>query len=94
MILCEWLAALRSKFQARSLCLAGGLFLNPLLVVAIEGGAGFENVFVQPAAGNEGTALGAAWLVWHRELEREGCADACTLLGTGVFQRGNQKRAG
>jgi carbamoyltransferase len=69
-ILCEWLAALRSKFQSRSLCLAGGLFLNPLLVVAIEGGAGFENVFVQPAAGNEGTALGAAWVVWHRELER------------------------
>jgi carbamoyltransferase len=69
-ILCEWLAALRGKFQPRSLCLAGGLFLNPLLVVAIEGGAGFENVFVQPAAGNEGTALGAAWVVWHRELER------------------------
>ncbi len=67
-ILCEWLAALRSKFQSRSLCLAGGLFLNPLLVAAIEGGAGFENVFVQPAAGNEGTALGAAWLVWHRGL--------------------------
>ena len=66
--LCEWLAALRSKFQSRSLCLAGGLFLNPLLVAAIEGRTGFENVFVQPAAGNEGTALGAAWLVWHREL--------------------------
>jgi|HubBroStandDraft_1064217.scaffolds.fasta_scaffold50395_2 carbamoyltransferase len=69
-ILCGWLAALRSKFQSRSLCLAGGLFLNPLLVAAIEGGAGFENVFAQPAAGNEGTALGAAWLVWHRELGR------------------------
>ncbi|MGA7027472.1 MAG: carbamoyltransferase N-terminal domain-containing protein, partial [Candidatus Acidiferrales bacterium] len=55
-ILCEWLAALRGKFQARSLCLAGGLFLNPLLVSAIEARAGFENVFVQPAAGNEGTA--------------------------------------
>ncbi|MGC1967418.1 MAG: carbamoyltransferase N-terminal domain-containing protein, partial [Candidatus Acidiferrales bacterium] len=66
-ILCEWLAGLRVKFQARSLCLAGGLFLNPLLAAAIESRAGFENVFVQPAAGNEGTALGAAGLVWHRE---------------------------
>jgi carbamoyltransferase len=69
-ILCEWLTALRAKFQTRSLCLAGGLLLNPLLVAAIERGAGFESVFVQPAAGNEGTALGAAWLVGHREPAR------------------------
>jgi carbamoyltransferase len=69
-ILCEWLAALREEFKERSLCLAGGLFLNPLLVAAIEARTGFENVFVQPAAGNEGTALGAAWLVWHQQLER------------------------
>jgi carbamoyltransferase len=69
-ILCEWLAALREEFKERSLCLAGGLFLNPLLVAAIEARAGFENVFVQPAAGNEGTALGAAWLVWHQQLGR------------------------
>ncbi len=70
-ILCEWLAALREQYKERSLCLAGGLFLNPLLVAAIEAGAGFENVFVQPAAGNEGTALGAAWVVWHQQLGRE-----------------------
>src|SRR5579863_823079 len=69
-ILCEWLAALREEFKERSLCLAGGLFLNPLLVAAIEARAGFENVFVQPAAGNEGTALGAAYLVWHQQLGR------------------------
>jgi len=70
-ILCEWLAALREEFKERLLCLAGGLFLNPLLVATIEARAGFENVFAQPAAGNEGTALGAAWLVWHQQLGRE-----------------------
>jgi carbamoyltransferase len=70
-ILCEWLATLREQYKEHSLCLAGGLFLNPLLVAAIEARAGFENVFVQPAAGNEGTALGAAWLVWHQQLGRE-----------------------
>jgi carbamoyltransferase len=69
-ILCEWLASLREQFKERSLCLAGGLFLNPLLVAAIEARAGFENVFVQPAAGNEGSALGAAWLVWHQQPGR------------------------
>ncbi|MGB0037182.1 MAG: carbamoyltransferase C-terminal domain-containing protein, partial [Candidatus Acidiferrales bacterium] len=53
-----------------SLCLAGGLFLNPLLVAAVEKGAGFDQIFVQPAAGNEGTSLGAAWLAWHQTLGR------------------------
>jgi carbamoyltransferase len=67
-ILCDWLASLRSKTPENSLCLAGGLFLNPLLVAEIEARAGFENVFVQPAAGNEGTALGAAWLASQESL--------------------------
>jgi carbamoyltransferase len=64
--LCDWLAILRARHQAQSLCLAGGVFLNPLIVAAIESRAGFEQVFVQPAASNEGTALGAAWLSLHR----------------------------
>jgi carbamoyltransferase len=64
-VLCDWLSALRAETKQESVCLAGGLFLNPLLVHEIETNAGFEKVFVQPAAGNEGTALGAAWLVSH-----------------------------
>ncbi len=64
----EMAEAQREKTGARALCLAGGLFLNPLLVAAVEQNTGFEQVFVQPAAGNEGTALGAAWLVWHEQL--------------------------
>ena len=58
----------RKKTAARALCLAGGVFLNPLLVAAVEKNTGFEEVYVQPAAGNEGTALGAAWLAWHQQL--------------------------
>lgn len=65
-IVAEWLASLRAHTGEKNLCLAGGLLLNPLLVAAIEQTAGFENVFVQPAAGNEGTSLGAAWLAWHQ----------------------------
>jgi carbamoyltransferase len=64
-ILCDWLQSLRAKTNTNSLCLAGGLFLNPLIVASIESRAGFENVSVQPASGNEGTALGAAWLAMH-----------------------------
>jgi carbamoyltransferase len=67
-VLNEWLVSLRKSTRAKSLCLAGGLFLNPLLVTAIERNSGFEELFVQPAAGNEGTSLGAAWISWQREL--------------------------
>jgi carbamoyltransferase len=69
-ILCEWFESLKRKTETRSLCLAGGLFLNPLLVAAVESNTNFEEVFVQPAAGNEGTALGAAWLAWHQQPGR------------------------
>jgi carbamoyltransferase len=50
---------------ARNLCLAGGLGLNALLVSALEQRSGRENVFVQPVAGNAGTAIGAVLNTWH-----------------------------
>jgi carbamoyltransferase len=67
-VVSDFLESLRQKTGLQNLCLAGGLFLNPLLVGAIEKSTGFDHIFVQPAAGNEGTALGAAWLVWHKIL--------------------------
>jgi carbamoyltransferase len=66
---CDWLASLRKEHNVTSLCLAGGLFLNPLLVAAVESRTGFERIFVQPAAGNEGAALGAAWVAFHRHTK-------------------------
>jgi carbamoyltransferase len=56
----------RKQTGAKSLCLAGGLFLNPVVVSQVERNTGFDGVFVQAAAGNEGTALGAAWYVRHQ----------------------------
>lgn len=47
---------------ATNLCLAGGVFFNALLVRAFEASGKWENVFVQPASGNTGTAIGAAYL--------------------------------
>ena len=69
-IVSDWLETLRRKTGESNLALAGGLFLNPLLVAAIEKNTGFDEIFVQPAAGNEGTALGAAWLAWHNAPKR------------------------
>jgi carbamoyltransferase len=51
-----------------NLCLAGGLALNATLISTLE--CKFERVFVQPAAGNSGTALGAAYWAWHNSYGR------------------------
>ena len=56
---------MRMAGKGRNLCLAGGLGLNALLVSALERESGFENVYVQPAAGNAGTAIGAVLHTWH-----------------------------
>jgi carbamoyltransferase len=56
--------------EGENLCLAGGLFQNALLVAALERGGRWKNVFVQPAAGNNGTSLGAAWHAWHAVHQR------------------------
>jgi carbamoyltransferase len=56
--------------QGENLCLAGGLFLNALLVSRVEGSHRWRNVFVQPAAGNAGTALGAVFHAWHQVYQQ------------------------
>jgi carbamoyltransferase len=64
-------AALRLAGDARNLCLAGGLGLNALLVSALERALGNDNVFVQPVAGNAGTAIGAVLDTWHTVYRQE-----------------------
>ncbi|HEY6271663.1 MAG TPA: carbamoyltransferase C-terminal domain-containing protein [Terriglobales bacterium] len=58
--------AWRRKTGIEKLAVAGGVFLNVLLARALEKNTGFERVFVQPVAGNPGSALGAAYLGRHR----------------------------
>jgi carbamoyltransferase len=53
-----------------NLCLAGGLFYNALLVRALESCGRWQRVFVQPASGNAGTALGAAYWAAHQVLHQ------------------------
>ena len=72
----------RKQTGAKSLCLAGGLFLNPVVVAHVERNTGFDHVFVQPAAGNEGTALGAAWYVRHH-MQGASRREAVTKLDWG-----------
>ena len=62
-------AVLEMAGAGENLCLAGGLFFNALLVASLERSGNFQNVFVQPAAGNAGTALGAAFAAWKRPAD-------------------------
>ena len=55
-------ANLQEETATHSLCLAGGVFQNVLLVRALETRSTFNHVYVQPVSGNAGTALGAAYL--------------------------------
>jgi carbamoyltransferase len=67
-------AVLALAGSGENLCLAGGLFMNVLLVEALERSGNWKNVYVQPAAGNAGTAIGAVYHVWHqlRRHQRRG----------------------
>ena len=53
-------AAVRERTGARRLCMAGGVALNCVATAALRRSELFEDIFVQPAAGDAGGAVGAA----------------------------------
>ena len=53
-----------------NLCLAGGVALNCVANGRILREAPFKNLWIQPAAGDAGGALGAALYVWHQYLKQ------------------------
>jgi carbamoyltransferase len=53
----------------KNLCLAGGVALNCVGNGRILREGPFENIWIQPAAGDAGGALGAALSVWHQYLD-------------------------
>jgi carbamoyltransferase len=52
---------LREKTGAKNLCMAGGVALNCVANGRIAREAGFENIWIQPAAGDNGIAIGCAF---------------------------------
>ena len=50
----------------KNLCIAGGVGLNGLANQAIMNNTKFENIFIQPAANDAGTSVGAALLAYHQ----------------------------
>ena len=54
------------KVSVDHLCLAGGCAMNSVANGKIRQNTPFRHVFIQPAAGDNGTALGAALEAWHQ----------------------------
>src|SRR6185436_18148430 len=59
------LSHVQRRTGATRLCLAGGCGMNSVANGKIREQTGFREVFIQPAAGDNGTALGAAYHAWH-----------------------------
>ena len=60
----------RKSTGRTALCLAGGCAMNSVANGKIREQTDFTDVFIQPAAGDNGTALGAAFHAWHAETGR------------------------
>jgi carbamoyltransferase len=77
---------LHAETGLKNLCLAGGVALNCVANGVLQREGPFENIWIQPAAGDAGGALGAALFVWHQlmgEARRPAPLDAMrgALLG-------------
>jgi carbamoyltransferase len=67
--------ALQRRTGEKQLCLAGGVALNCVANGKLTRHTEFERIFVQPAAGDAGGALGAAYAVWHTYLDQPRTVD-------------------
>ena len=59
--------SIRKEYNIKNLCLAGGVALNCVANGKILKEKIFDNIWIQPAAGDAGGSLGAALALWHIE---------------------------
>jgi carbamoyltransferase len=62
--------SLAKEYGIPNLCLAGGVSLNCVTNGKILRDKSFKEIWIQPAAGDAGGALGAALSVWHKEMDK------------------------
>ena len=63
--------SLKAEYKIPNLCLAGGVALNCVANGKIYKEKIFENIWIQPAAGDAGGSIGAALAYWHIELSNQ-----------------------
>ena len=76
---------LKNETGQKYLCLAGGVALNCVGNGRILREGLFEDIWIQPAAGDAGGALGAALFVWYQYLENERITDDKNDFQQGSF---------
>ena len=69
-VVLKLLQNLHEQTGEKNLCLAGGVAFNSVMNGRIMQESAFENFFIQPAAGDAGCSLGAAYLVHHKVLKQ------------------------
>jgi carbamoyltransferase len=62
--------SLAKEYNIPNLCMAGGVALNCVSNGKILRDKSFKDIWIQPASGDAGGALGAALSVWHKELNK------------------------
>ena len=62
--------SLAKEYNIPNLCMAGGVALNCVANGKILKDKAFKDVWIQPASGDAGGALGAALAFWHTELDK------------------------
>ena len=67
-----------------ALCLAGGVALNAVANGRVMREGPFRDLWIQPAAGDAGGAVGAALLVWYRRLDNARVADGLSDAMSGA----------
>ena len=63
--------SIRKEYNIKNLCLAGGVALNCVANGKILKEKIFDNIWIQPAAGDAGGSLGAALALWHLDQGNE-----------------------
>src|SRR6267154_1603270 len=74
--------SLRKETGIRNLCLAGGVALNCVANGKVLRDGGFEQIYIQPAAGDAGGALGAALVGYHMQLGQERRVNGDAMQGS------------
>ncbi len=67
--------SIRNDYDIKNLCLAGGVALNCVANGKILQEKIFDNIWIQPAAGDAGGSLGAALALWYLELDKKRIAN-------------------
>ena len=70
-IMLKIVKSLKREFKINNLCLAGGVALNCVANGKINLEKIFDNIWIQPAAGDAGGSLGAALALWYNELDNK-----------------------